>query len=514
MPSTIPPPPPPPPPPPDASQSYFQRSQLTDALFAAVMGVCVIFFGGVVYVNWYKANVLRKMEIAFEPGADPALLLANHGLASGSVLHRTSDDLLAKSEVNEESLAWVDSVRRDEQAVIDSIMHGKEHGHYFLIMGPKGVGKGTMIFEAMRKVDADGVAICEAHEDLEVFRLRLGKALNYEYNEDSQTGLFQRRDPREGGPRLDIERALNKLEKVALRLAPKRKKPLVLVINNIQVFNNNEESQHLLIQLQQRAEAWAESGIVTMVFNTDDFWPWPLLRRIGNRMQVVSIYDLDPQESMLALRHLRWESVGKVEPRDVLHQALNIAGGRLSLLNRIARSHDPLSYANNMLETEKGWLLSQIGLIPDCDDDVMDEQKVCASSWLLLYELVKQYRQTEKDLQAAATDGKPVDAPLPAIPYYKARQIMTRADFLEKLDNMNVISIDTNHMVRPDSMVILRAAINVVEEEGFEEMLNGVRARIDEIESLHRTAELTWKASSSGDLLRVYVEKKPPPKPE
>ena len=39
-----------------------------------------------------------------------------------------------------------------------------------------------------------------------VFRLRLGKALNYEFNEDSQTGLFQRRDPREGGPALDIER--------------------------------------------------------------------------------------------------------------------------------------------------------------------------------------------------------------------------------------------------------------------------------------------------------------------
>lgn len=40
-------------------------------------------------------------------------------------------------------------------------------------------------------------------------------------------------------------------------------------------------------------------------------------------------------------------------------------------------------------------------------------------------------------------------------------------------------------------MVILRAAIDVVEEEGFEEMLDGVKARIDEIESLHRTAELT-----------------------
>ena len=63
-----------------------------------------------------------------------------------------------------------------------------------------------MVLDAMQAIQAEGVAMCDAHPDLEVFRLRLGKALNYEYNEDSQTGLFQRRDPREGGPALDIER--------------------------------------------------------------------------------------------------------------------------------------------------------------------------------------------------------------------------------------------------------------------------------------------------------------------
>ena len=55
-----------------------------------------------------------------------------------------------------------------------------------------------MIYDAMHNIQAEGVAVAEAHPDMEVFRLRLGKALNYEYNEDSQTGLFQRRDPREG----------------------------------------------------------------------------------------------------------------------------------------------------------------------------------------------------------------------------------------------------------------------------------------------------------------------------
>ena len=63
-----------------------------------------------------------------------------------------------------------------------------------------------MILDTMRAIQAEGVSMCDAHPDLEVFRLRLGKALNYKYNEDTQTSLFQRRDPREGGPTLDIER--------------------------------------------------------------------------------------------------------------------------------------------------------------------------------------------------------------------------------------------------------------------------------------------------------------------
>lgn len=36
--------------------------------------------------------------------------------------------------------------------------------------------------------------------------------------------------------------------------------------------------------------------------------------------------------------------------------------------------------AKKMLQREKGWLLGQIGLIPDCDDDVMDEVSFSSSS--------------------------------------------------------------------------------------------------------------------------------------
>lgn len=74
----------------------------------------------------------------------------------------------------------------------------------------------------------------------------------------------------------------------------------------------------------------------------------------------------------MALRQLRREVVGKPEPDDILHQVVDITGGRLSLLNRVARAKDPLAQAKSILENEKGWILSEMGLIPDCDDDVME----------------------------------------------------------------------------------------------------------------------------------------------
>lgn len=45
-------------------------------------------------------------------------------------------------------------------------------------------------------------------------------------------------------------------------------------------------------------------------------------------------------------------------------------------------------------------------------------------------------------------------------------------------------------------MIILQAAKEVVERDGFDEMLDNVRDRVDEIESLHRTRELTVRLYS------------------
>jgi len=484
----------------------FTNSPMLDAIITTCIGLGAVFVGGIVYMKWYKQNVLNKIEDAFKPGYDPALELAK----SQVHLRASGDD--ADEPFSDTAESWTEDLRREEQDFIDDIVHGEETGHYYMLLGPKGSGKGTMIFEAMAAIQADGVSMCDAHPDLEVFRLRLGKALNYEYNEDTQTGLFQRRDPREGGAPLDIERAMNKLEKVALKCAKDRGKPLVLIINNIHFFQNDEEGRNVILQLQQKAEAWAASGVLTVIFNSDDFWPFHVMRKHASRMQVVNIGDLSFGDSIQAAQRIRHRVSRPPAGADEFKEAIKYVGGRLSFIIKVARARDMVSAARHLLEIEKGWLLSRIGLIEDCDDDVMDEQKWSSCSWLLLEAFVKQYRESERERAEAIERGETTEEeagelPLPTISYYRCRQIMTRADFMEDLDRANIIAVDVEHNVRPDSMLILRAAMEMVEEDRFDEMLESVRDRIDAIESLHRTRELTFKDMEKGDVIRLSVDK-------
>lgn len=115
-------------------------------------------------------------------------------------------------------------------------------------------------------------SMMEAHADPEIFRLRLGKALDFEFHEDYIGSLFSIRGPRETTALLDIERAFNKLEKVALARRRRCRKPLVMIVNGMHMVHDDDVGRDLLELLQQRAEAWAAAGLVTMVFNSDDYW--------------------------------------------------------------------------------------------------------------------------------------------------------------------------------------------------------------------------------------------------
>jgi len=108
------------------------------------------------------------MENAFTPG-DPVLELA--------ALSSPDSSNIIEEEVDH----WLP---RKEQQKIDAIVDGSLRGHYYLLIGEKGTGKSSMLLDAMQKVNGEGISMFEAHADLEIFRIRLGKALDFEFYEE------------------------------------------------------------------------------------------------------------------------------------------------------------------------------------------------------------------------------------------------------------------------------------------------------------------------------------------
>lgn len=97
----------------------------------------------------------------------------------------------------------------------------------------------------------------------------------YEYNEDAMFSLFSIKGPRDTTPLLDIERALNQLEKVALKMRKARGRPLLLMINNIHLFRDDEAGRNLLEILQQRA------GEIVPLGMTNHHYPLITNRNLG-----------------------------------------------------------------------------------------------------------------------------------------------------------------------------------------------------------------------------------------
>jgi hypothetical protein len=98
----------------------------------------------------------------------------------------------------------------------------------------------------------------------------------------------------------------------------------------------------------------------------------------------------------------------------------------------------------------------------------------------------------EKDLEHSyrPDDGSHV---IPQIPLHKARQVMTRADFIKSYDHMNLFTITSEALVRADSVPMQRAFRSICGEEGFDEHLEATLQRISDIESLGRTREIVAK---------------------
>ncbi|KAL3470838.1 hypothetical protein BJX99DRAFT_238661 [Aspergillus californicus] len=409
------------------------------------------------------------MENAFEPG-DPALEVA--GVEVG------------KHQYHHDEHWFI----RDEQPKIDQIIAGDIPGHYFLLVGEKGTGKTSMLLEAMRKINGDGCSLFEAHGDQEIFRIRLGKALDFEFHEDYIGSLFSIKGPRDTTALLDIERAFNKLEKVALKRRGMKKAPLVLIINSAHMVRDDNEGQDLLEMIQQRAEQWAASNLVTTVFNSDDYWVYERLKRYATRMETITVADLPKAQAKAALKRHRKDHCGELLSDGVLDEVYNKVGGRLSYLDRVAKAPDVLKLCNSICEAEKTWFLNKCWILgEEMDDDVMDQQKYSSAAMVLAKALVDKEKTMEKiyDLERGHI--------LPEIPLHEARQIMTRADFIQSYDHDNIFTINSRAMVRADSVPMQNAFREICAMPGFDEFLEATLDRISAIESLGRTRELTIK---------------------
>ncbi|KXH52024.1 hypothetical protein CSIM01_07843 [Colletotrichum simmondsii] len=431
--------------------------------FASILVLAVGFaVAGYAYHKTYKRIVLKKMTRAFTPG-DPVLELA----AIGKEVPQTS------AEADDR---WV---QRPEQARVDRIIDGSEAGHYFLLMGEKGTGKSSMLIEAMRKIDGEGVAMFEAHADLEIVRIRLGKALDFEFHEDYIGGYFSERGPRDTTALLDIERALNKLEKVALVNRETRKKPLVVIINQMHLIRDDDDGKDLIELLQQRAEQWAASNLVTMVFNTDDYWVYERFKQLATRMEIMSVRDLPKRQAIAALAKYRMKYFNEKLSPTRLEEVYDLVGGRLSFLNRVAKSRDMIATCKSICEVEKTWFLNQCWILgAEMDDD--------AGAMVLAQALVDE----EEDMELYDDEKGHV---LPRFPMHKAQQIMTRADFIRDMDRLNLFSIAANAEVRASSVPMHRAFQEICAEKGFRDHLEATIQRISDIESLGRTRELVAK---------------------
>ncbi|KAK2742379.1 hypothetical protein FQN55_007913 [Onygenales sp. PD_40] len=452
---------------PDLRTTMLKMLESAATMFASI---AVLGAAGYSYHRYYKYLVLQKMDNAFNPG-DPVLEVAGVAPSMGTDGSDTGH--------------WIE---RDEQTKIDLIVNGTLRGHYYLIIGEKGTGKTSMLLDAMRKIDGEGVAMFEAHADLEIFRIRLGKSLDFEFHEDYIGSLFSIRGPRDTTALLDIERALNKLEKVALARRHKGERPLILIVNSTHLVRDDDDGRDLLEMIQQRAEQWAASNLVTMIFNSDDYWVYERLKRYGTRMEVIPVPDLPKDRAMMALKQYRQKYFSEDLPNSILEQVYDRVGGRLTFLNRVAKSKDMMETCSIICQAEKTWFLNKCWILgAEMDDDVMDEQKYSSAAMVLAKELVD--REKEMDNIYDPETGHI----LPQMPLHEARQVMTRADFIQSYDHDNIFTIDSRAMVRADSVPMQIAFREICSQPGFDDHLEKTLNRISDIESLGRTRELTVK---------------------
>ena len=437
--------------------------------------LAVLVLGGVLYHKLYKRNVLWKMDQSFD--ANASLMLAKH-----------QDQVK-----NIDKELWAE---RTQQELIDEIVTGKVKGKYYLLLGEKGTGKTSAVMESISRAEGRDCAIIDCSSDVELMRLRIGHALNFEFFEDYIGSLFSMKGPRESTPTLDIERAFMKLEQILVDRRSKTNKPLVLVFNNSHLVDPS-----LVELLQQKAENFSSSGMLTMMFISDDYWLFERFKTLATRMQVINFEDTRLKEASKILKSSRLKFTGEHLSDAECHKIYHLIGGRPQHLNYIASHQNMIVAAQKLIDSEKTWFLNNCALLgADMDDDVMESGKFSTSAMLLMREFVEMDRRRSNILHQR--DVVDVEH-LPELPMWRARQVMTRPDHIEQYDKLNIFTIGTDCAVRADSVPMMRAFHEIASDPAFDELLEETIDRISEIESLNRTREVVLKDLALGGKYRL-----------
>lgn len=446
-----------------------------EAAAITVALVAVLGAAGFAYHRFYDKHVIDKMSKAFDQG-DSSFDLAIHETAT-------------------ESYNWVE---RPQQKLMDDIVSGKIRGRYFLMVGEKGTGKTLLVMESFSKVDGVNCTAMEAHADPEIFRLRLGKALNFSFFEDYIGSLFSIRGPRDTTAILDIERAFSKLEEVAVKRVRKTNQPLILFINLAHLIRENEEGVKLVELLQQKAEELSGGGLVTMIFNSDDYWLYERMRKLGTKLEVINVTDLSREEAIQLMLTIRPKYFKDGLSKEVAERIYELVGGRPQHISQVMKHQNVIVACHEIIDREKTWFLNQCGLLGESmDDDVMESGKFSTSAMLLARELVNLDKQSENGLHK-----------LPSLPLWRARQIMTRPDYIQNYDDLNIFTIDLRSHVRADSVPMMRAFHEICAQPGFDELLDQTLLRVGDIESLGRTREVVFKDLVLGGRINVHKSEK------
>ena len=109
--------------------------------------------------------------------------------------------------------------------------------------------------------------------------------------------------------------------------------------------------------------------------------------------------DLPRPQAISALQNFRSRYYkNETQPTaQILEEVYNRVGGRLTFLNRVAKSPEMLQTCEEICSVEKTWFLNNCWILGEVmDDDVMDQQKYASSAMLLAKALVDQEKTMGK----------------------------------------------------------------------------------------------------------------------